>query len=181
MLKKGVLNALNKQMNAEFYSEYLYLSMAAYFQSMSLTGFTHWMKCQAQEEHIHGMKFFNHIGERGGAASVSSMDAPPAKWKSPLAAFEQVLKHEQKVTGMINDLVNLSIQEKDQATNQFLQWFVSEQVEEEASAGEALEKLRLVDKAEGGLFVVDRELGTRIPVLPLMPPPAGGAGKTTGP
>ncbi|HDP97267.1 MAG TPA: ferritin [Euryarchaeota archaeon] len=179
MLKKAVLNALNKQMNAEFYSEYLYLSMAAYFQSMSLTGFTHWMKCQAQEEHVHGMKFFNHIGERGGDALVGSMESPPTKWKSPMAAFEHVLKHEQKVTGMINDFVNLSIQEKDHATNQFLQWFVSEQVEEEASASEVLEKLRLVDKTEGGLLMIDTELSARIPVLPLMPPPPGGE-KTTG-
>jgi len=162
MIKKKMQEALNKQLNAEYYSSYLYLSMAAYFESMNLKGFANWMRVQTQEEMVHVMKFYDHFIERGGEITLSSIEAPPIKWSSPLAVFEHAYQHEQKVTGLINDLVNLAISEQDHATNNFLQWFVSEQVEEEASADEVVQKLKLIGKDSGGLFMLDRELAQRI-------------------
>jgi ferritin len=136
MVKKKIEAALNKQLNAELYSSYLYLSMSAYFQSINLPGFANWMRVQTQEELVHAMKFYDFINERGGRVMLQKIDSPPTKWASPLNVFESAYKHEQKVTGLINDLVNLAVGEKDHATNIFLQWFVTEQVEEEASADE---------------------------------------------
>lgn len=162
MIKKKIENALNKQTNAEMYSSYLYLSMSAFFELANLKGFAHWMRVQAQEELIHAMKFFDYVHERGGTVILTAIDAPPTKWQSPLAAFNHVFEHEQKVTGLINDLVNLAISENDHATNNFLQWFVAEQVEEESSAEEIVQKLKLVGDAPGGLFMLDRELGQRV-------------------
>jgi ferritin len=153
--------ALNKQINAELYSSYLYLSMSAYFQSVNLAGFAHWMRVQAREELSHAMKFYDHVIERGGTVTLQPVEAPPPRWDSPLAAFEEAYQHEQKVTGLINQLVDNAVQAKDHATNNFLQWFVSEQVEEEASADAIVQKLRLVGNAPGGLFVLDHELGGR--------------------
>ncbi len=153
--------ALNEQINAELYSSYLYLSMSAYFESISLKGFAQWMKAQAEEELLHAIKFYDFVNERGGRVILKAIKAPETEWESPLAVFEAVLKHEQMVTGLINDLVNLAIEEKDHATNIFLQWFVSEQVEEEASAEEIVQKLKLMGEARGGMFMLDRELGER--------------------
>ena len=143
ILSENMQEALNKQMNAELYSSYLYLSMAAYFKSIDLNGFAHWMHCQAKEELFHGIKFYNYITERGGRAVMAPIVGPETNWDSASAPFDQAYQHEQNVTGMINDLVNLAIEEKDHATNNFLQWFVSEQVEEEASASEVVQKLKL--------------------------------------
>jgi ferritin len=126
MLSKKMEKAINQQINAELYSSYLYLSMATYFEAISLSGFSNWMRQQAQEELFHGMKMFDFVCERGGRV----IDQPPAKWASPLDVIKNVLSHEQKVTGLINDLVNLALDERDHATNIFLQWFVSEQVED---------------------------------------------------
>jgi ferritin len=153
--------ALNRHTNAELYSSYLYLSMCAYFQSVSLTGFAHWMRVQAREELAHALKFYDHVIERGGRATLQPVEAPPSQWDSPLAAFEDVYRHEQKVTGLINQLVDEAVQTTDHATNNFLQWFVSEQVEEEASADAIVQKLKLVGDAAGGLFMIDRELAQR--------------------
>jgi ferritin len=153
--------ALNGQLNAELYSSYLYLSMAAYFQSLNLGGFGNWMRVQAQEEDMHAMKFYNFINERGGRVLLKPIDGPPTEWDSPLAAFEAVLEHEQKVTGLINELVELALSEHDHATNIFLQWFVTEQVEEEDSANDVIQQIKMVGGAEGGLFMLDRELGQR--------------------
>jgi ferritin len=161
MLPEKVEKALNDQMNAELYSSYLYLSMSAYFKSMSLDGFANWMYCQAQEELEHGMKFYEFINQRGGRVTLASIAAPPAEWDSPLAVFEDTLNHEQKVTGLINALVETALAEHDHATNIFLQWFVTEQVEEEESAGGVLEQLKLLGGAKGGLFMMDRELAKR--------------------
>ena len=161
MLTEKMQAALNEQINAEFYSSYLYLSMSAYFESINLGGFANWMKVQAEEELLHGMKFYDFVNERGGRVTLGAIDAPQTEWDSPLAAFEAVYKHEQKVTGLINDLVNLAIEEKDHATNIFLQWFVTEQVEEEAGADEVVQKLKLMGDARGGMFMFDRELGQR--------------------
>ncbi len=161
MLKENIEKALNNQLNAEIYSAYLYLSMAAYFESISLKGFANWMKVQYQEEMAHAMKFYDYINDRGGRVLLQAIEAPPTHWDSPLAAFEATYKHEQKVTGLINKLVELAMSEHDHATNIFLQWFVTEQVEEEDSANEIVEKLKLMGDARGGLFMLDRELGQR--------------------
>ncbi len=168
MISKKLQDALNDQLNAELYSSYLYLSMSAYFQSANLAGFAGWMRIQAQEELVHVMKFYDYVGERGGKVTLGAVDGPPTEWKSPLAAFEQAYAHEQMVTGRINDLVNLAIDERDHATNGFLQWFVTEQVEEEATADAVVQKLKLIGDDGGGMFMVDQEMGARV-----FTPPAG--------
>ena len=162
MIKEKMQNAINKQLNAELYSAYLYLSMSAYFDSINLKGFANWMRVQTQEEITHAMKFYNYIIERGGKVTLTPIDGPPTQWESPSAAFEHVYKHEQKVTGLINDLVNLAISEGDHASNNFLQWFVGEQVEEESSADEVVQKLKLIGDANHSLFMFDQELGQRV-------------------
>ena len=166
MLKKKMLKALNKQINAEMYSSYLYLSMESYFQSVSLAGFAAWMRSQVQEEMYHGMKFYDYVNERGGKVVLEAIAKPEGDWKTPLAAFEHILHHEQMVTALINNLMELAGAEKDHATKIFLQWFVSEQVEEEASVGEVVNKLRLIKNDSSGLFLLDAELGKRTFTLP---------------
>jgi ferritin len=161
MLDKEMESALNNQLNAEMYSAYLYLSMAAYFQSINLGGFANWMRVQNQEEMVHAMKFYDFINERGGRVTLKPIDVPATQWESPLAAFEAAYAHEQKVTGLINNLVETALEKRDHATNIFLQWFVSEQVEEEDSANEIVQKINLVGEAKGGMFMLDRELGQR--------------------
>lgn len=162
MLKKKLQKALNDQINAEMYSSYLYLSMESYFQSISLGGFANWMRGQVQEELMHGMKFYDFVVERGGRVTLDAIAKPEAEWQSPFDAFEAILKHEQHVTSLINDLVNLAISEKDHATNIFLQWFVSEQVEEESTVGGIVDRLRLIKDNPSGLFMLDAELGKRV-------------------
>lgn len=171
MIKEKVQEALNEQIKWEFYSAYLYLSMAAYFGFVNLPGFANWMKVQAQEELVHAMKLFDFVTERGGKVTLAAVDAPPSEWDSPLAVFEATYEHEQVVTGRINALVDLAAAESDHATNQMLQWFVTEQVEEESSADEMVQKLKLVGKEGGGLFMLDRELALRV----FVPPPAAGS------
>mgnify|MGYP001129160700 CR=1 FL=1 len=161
MLNKEMEDALNGQINAEMYSAYLYLSMSAYFQSISLSGFANWMRVQYQEEMAHAMKFYDFINERGGRVTLKVIDAPPTNWASPLAAFEAAYAHEQKVTGLINDLVEKALEKRDHATSIFLQWFVSEQVEEEDNANKIVEHIKLMGDARGGMFMLDRELGQR--------------------
>ena len=163
MLSEKMQDAINGQLNAELYSSYLYLSMNAYFKSINLDGFANWMYYQAQEELTHGMKLYDFINQRGGKVNLLQIEAPPTQWNSPQAVFEATLEHEQKVTGLINDLVELALGEHDHATNIFLQWFVSEQVEEEESATGVLEQLKLMGEAKGGLFMIDRELAKRSP------------------
>ena len=134
MISEKMESAINGQINAEFYSSYLYLAMSSYFESEGLAGFASWMKMQTQEEIFHGMKMYDFVHERGGRVLLGTIEKPQTEWDSPLAAFEQAYLHEQKVTGLINDLVNLALDERDHATHIFLQWFVSEQVEEESTA-----------------------------------------------
>ena len=162
MISKKMEDALNEQVNAELFSSYLYLSMESWFKSKNLSGFANWMRVQAQEEMTHAMKFYDFIDERGGRITLKAVEGPQTEWDSPLVVFEAVYEHEQKVTGLINNLVDLSIKEKDHATNSFLQWFVSEQVEEEASADAAVQQLKMVESAPGGMFMLDRELGQRV-------------------
>ena len=170
MLSEKMEKALNKQINAELYSAYLYLSMASYFESVDLEGCAKWMKAQTQEEMIHAMKIYDFVIERGGRVLLEAIQAPKQEWDSALAVFEHAYEHEQYVTSLINDLMNLAIEEKDHATQIFLQWFVSEQVEEEASANAVVQKLKLAggpDGKGGGLFMVDRELGQRPLPVPM--------------
>ncbi|MBZ9570870.1 ferritin [Methanobrevibacter sp. TMH8] len=162
MVSAKMEQALNKQLNAEMYSGYLYLAMSAYFEDTDLSGFANWMRVQAQEELSHGMKFYDYIVQRGARVSLSEIEKPQSQWDSPVDVFEHVLSHEKVVSGLINDLVDLAIEEKDHSTNNFLQWFVAEQVEEEESASDALSKVKLASKASNGLFLVDSDFGSRV-------------------
>lgn len=136
--------------------------MEAYFESIDLSGFANWMRAQAQEELAHAMKFYDYIVQRGEKVDLLAIDEPQKEWDSPLAVFEHVYKHEKKVTGLINDLVNLTTSESDHATTNFLQWFIAEQVEEEESASGVLQRVKLTADSPGGLFMLDTELGQRV-------------------
>jgi len=166
MMDKKMVKAINDQINAELYSAYLYFSMAAYFDSISLKGSAGWMRVQTMEEQAHTKKFYDYLTARGERVVLSGIKAPPSEWKTPLAVFEHVLEHEQMVTGLINGLVDLSIKLKDHATNSFLKWYVDEQVEEEESADEVLQNLKLNADNPGGLFMIDKELAQRVFVPP---------------
>ncbi len=168
MLKPSLETALNDQINAELYSAYMYLSMSAWFDDAGLPGMAKWMKAQYQEEMFHVDKFFHYVLERGGKVTLRSIEAPPISWSSALDVFEKTLAHEQHVTGLINELASLSMDERDHATLNFLQWFIAEQVEEEATAGELVNQLRMVGKSGHGMLMLDRELGVRV-----FAPPAG--------
>ncbi|MGC9455309.1 MAG: ferritin [Phycisphaerae bacterium] len=161
MLSEKMLAELNEQINAELYSAYLYLSMSAWFEEENLPGFAAWMRVQAQEETAHAMRFFGYVTERGGRVKLGAIEQPPADWESTLSAFENVLEHEQKVTSLIHKLVELARGENDYATDAMLQWFVNEQVEEEASADEILQKLRRLKDSPQGLFMLDSKLAER--------------------
>ena len=166
MMNAKIQDAFDRQLNAELYSSYLYLSMSAYFESKDLAGMANWMRIQAQEELLHAMKFFDFINERDGRVELMAVAAPKKEWESPLHVFQESLEHEQKVTALINDLVDLALGEKDHATNTFLQWFVTEQVEEEASARTIVEKLKMVGSDAAVLFMLDGELGRRVLTTP---------------
>ncbi len=161
MIQPKVQDSINNQINAETYSAYMYWSMAAYFEAEDLPGFAAWMKAQAAEEMGHAAKFFGYLNERGGRVKLTAVEGPPTEWDSPLAAFEAVYEHEQKVTALIHAMMDLAIGENDHATVSFLKWFVDEQVEEEANAEAIVQKLKRVQDAPGGLFMLDRELGAR--------------------
>ena len=161
MLSERILKALNAQTNAEMASAYLYLSMAAWFDAQSLRGCAGWMKAQAQEELLHAMKFYGYIVERGGKVGFAAVEKPPAEWNSPRAVFEDVRAHEQKVTRMINELADLAASERDHATSGLLQWFIGEQVEEEANADDLVHKITMVGASTHGLYLLDKELGAR--------------------
>ncbi|NQU05804.1 MAG: ferritin [Calditrichaeota bacterium] len=171
MLKEKMEAALNAQLNAEIYSAYLYTSMAAWFDAKNLTGFANWMMIQTQEELSHAQKFYNYINERGGRVIMEAIAKPETEWKSTLDVFEFTLKHEEKVTSLINDLVEVSRDEKDNATYNFLQWFVSEQVEEESSVDTVIQKLKLIGDFGPGTFMIDQELANRV----FTPPANAGA------
>jgi len=162
MLSEKVCTAINEQINAETYSAYLYWSMAAWLEERNLPGFANWMMVQYQEEMSHAMKFYNYVIERGGMVKLKAIDAPPTEWDSPLAVFEAVYEHETKVTGLINGLVKVAREETDNATEIMLQWFVTEQVEEEASADALVQKLKLVQDAPHALFMIDKDLAARV-------------------
>ncbi len=171
MINKKVEAAINKQINAEIYSAYLYLAMNAYFSSVNLMGFANWMRIQALEELTHADKFYNFVVSRGGRVKLEAIAAPPVEWKSTLAVFEETLKHEQKVTALINDLVDLSLKEKDHATGSMLNWFVDEQVEEESNAENIIQQLKLMGESGHGVYMLDRELAGRVFVPPVQSQP----------
>ncbi len=160
MISKKLEDAVNAQIQAEMYSANLYLSMSAYFRSVGLDGFAHWMYVQYQEEMFHAMKFFNYLFSRGGKAQIREMEKPPADFKSPLAVFEKALQHEQLVTSLINKLYEVGVAEKDYAFQTFIQWYIDEQVEEEESAQGVIDKIKLA--GDGGIYWVDKELAARV-------------------
>lgn len=162
MISPKIEKALNEQINAEMFSAYLYLAMVAYFQDKNLGGFANWMTVQNQEETFHAMKFFRYVSGRGGRVTLDAIEKPQFEWESPLAAMEAAQKHEAYITSRINSLVDLAIKEKDHATASFLGWFVDEQVEEEDSVNEVVQKLRLLGSDGGGLFMMDRDMATRV-------------------
>jgi ferritin len=175
MLSKKMLAALNEQVNAELYSAYLYLSMASHFKKTNLNGFARWLEVQTLEEMSHAMKIYDFINDCGEQTILAPLEGPPAQWESPLEAFEDAYRHEVKITGMIHNLVDLAIEEKDHASNTFLQWFVTEQVEEEASTDEVVQKLKLIKDTPGNLYLLDQELGRRLFTFPPGTTIIGGA------
>ncbi len=160
-MNKKLEQQLNKQVNAEMGAAYLYLSMSAYFAENNLHGFSHWMKIQFREEQAHATKLYSYIIERGGKVVLEEIEAPKKVWNGIIDAFEDVLKHEEKVTALINDLTDLAIKEKDNASAALLQWFVSEQVQEEDMVSNVLDSLKLYSKDTSGLLLLDKEASTR--------------------
>lgn len=161
MLSKKMTTALNGQIVAELYSSYLYAAMSAWLQTEGHFGAANWMSLQTREEAFHAIKLYNYVLERGAEVKLGPIDAPPFKWKSPLEVFEKAYAHEQKVTGLINSLMNLAKAEGDHAGEIFLQWFVTEQVEEEASVQEIIQKYKLAAGQGSGLLMIDQQLGAR--------------------
>lgn len=162
MLGKKMQDLMNNQIQAELYSAQLYLAMSVYSETENFKGIARWLKVQYEEETSHGMKFLHHIVERGGEVELKAIEAPPVKYGSMLKMFEEVLAHEKKVTALINNLYEVALQEKDYASQIFLQWFITEQVEEEANASEIVAQLKMIgDKSVGGLFQLDHALGHR--------------------
>lgn len=167
MLNTKIQNAINEQINAELYSSYLYLAMSAYCSENGLSGFANWMKIQAQEELAHAQFFFDYVVEHGAHVDLKTIVQPKIEWNNIIEIFEKTLSHEQYVTSRINELMSLAIEEKDHATVSFLKWFIDEQVEEEATAGDILSKLKL-SKGEGSvIFFMDQEAAKRTFVMPV--------------
>jgi ferritin len=153
--------AINRQVNKEMFSAYLYLSMAAYFEDKGLSGFSHWMRLQASEEKQHAMKFFDYLVERSGKVNLTAIAAPQVDWNSSLEAFQQVLQHEQMVTASINELYELALKEKDYPTQIQLQWYINEQVEEEKNAADIIHQLEMIDAHGTAVLMLDKQLGKR--------------------
>lgn len=170
MIKERVREAINNQINAEFYSAYLYLSMTAYFESKNLKGFANWTRVQYQEESFHALRFYDYLNVRAGNVRLQTIEAPKTHWNSYQEVFEEIYDHEQKVTAMINNIAAIAVEEKDFAAQQFLQWFVNEQVEEEANAVGILEQLKLIGDNTSGIFMLDKDLATRVFVPPVIAP-----------
>ncbi|MBZ0202161.1 MAG: ferritin [Ignavibacteria bacterium] len=166
MLSKKLAQELNNQMNNEFFSEYEYLSMAAYFHAENLDGIANYFHVQAQEEHFHAMKIFHFILDKGGKVELQQIAKPDVMFKSNIEVFEKALAHEQRVTKSINDLMDEAIKNNDHAVNSFLKWYVDEQVEEESSASKALGKMQIIGGKGEGLLFIDQEFAQRTFVPP---------------
>lgn len=160
-LSKKVEEVLNKQINAEFWSAYMYLSMSSYLEEKGLSGFANWLKIQYHEENTHGMKLFDYIIERDGRVLLEPIEKVPHEWKGVLDLFEEVYKHEQHVTALINKCMTVALEENDHATVSMLQWFVDEQVEEESSCRDILDKLRIIGGDGQGLYMMNEEFRGR--------------------
>ncbi len=160
-MKPVIQEALNRQINHEFYSSYFYLSVSAYFESLNLGGFAHWMRLQGEEERTHGMKLFDYLHDRNGQATFEAIAQPPIEFQSPTDAFQQVMQHEVHVTETIDRLYELAVQEKDYPMQVELQWFISEQVEEEKQARQILDQLKMIGDQGTALYLLDKELGER--------------------
>ena len=169
MIKTSIQDAINQQIVREIYSSNLYFCMSSYFASKNLNGFATWMHIQAMEEMTHAIKFFDYVNTRGGKATIGAIAAPPVEWESAYYTFLNAYQHEQNVTGWINDLVDLAMTEKDHATYNMLQWFVNEQVEEEANSSLIVDKLKLIGNDSSAIFFLDNELGKR-PAAPASTP-----------
>ncbi len=176
MIGERLSQEMNDQIKHELESYYIYLSMAAYFHSRSLDGMGHWMRCQAHEEMIHGMKFFQHIIDRGGKVVLQDVRQLKTDWSSPLEAFQAARAHEEFISGKINDLTSVAREEKDYASEPLLAWFSDEQIEEEATVGKIADELEMVGDDKSGLLMIDRELAQRAypPKSPFDPSTAGG-------
>jgi len=161
IISNKMQKAINDQINAELWSAYMYLSMSAFFEAKGLKGFARWMRVQFAEEQSHAMKFFDYIYSRGGKVELQPISPVPTEWKDPLDVFTETLEHEQKVTTLIHALMTLAIEEKDYATQSFLQWFIDEQVEEEDVAAQIIDKLKMINNNPQGIYMLDRELGAR--------------------
>jgi len=161
MINERMLTAINKQIKNELESSYLYLSMTTYFHSESLDGMAHWMRCQTHEEIVHAMKFYNFIIDRGAQVKLMDLSRLKTNWASPIEAWEDTYKHEQQITGNINDLITIAREEKEYASEPLLAWFVEEQVEEEANVSKVVEQLEILGNDKPGLIMLDRELGGR--------------------
>ena len=161
MISKKMQVALNKQLNEELYSSYLYLSMAAYFEEENLGGMSQWMKLQSDEEHVHAMKFYDFLIRIGARVKLDAIKKPQESWKSPMEAFENAYEHEKFITDCINKLTDLAVVEKDHATSTFLHWFVDEQIEEESVANDIVQSFKMIGESKSALFMLDRELGRR--------------------
>jgi ferritin len=161
MISKIMQEAINEQINKELYSAYLYLSMAAFFENKNLPGFAKWMHVQADEERGHGMKLYEHLVDRNGRVLLKAISAPATEWKSNLEAFKEVQEHEAAVTTSINTLYELAIKEKDYPAQVLLQWFISEQVEEEKNAAEIVQQLELINAHGTAVLMLDHQLGKR--------------------
>jgi ferritin len=177
MIGERLNNAINEQIKNELESYYIYLSMAAWFHSKSLDGMGHWMRCQAHEEMIHAMKFFNHVIDRGGKVVLLDLKQLKTQWNSPLEVFQDALEHEKFISGKIDDLTSIAREEKDYASEPILAWFTDEQIEEEATAGKVVDELEMVGADKPGLLMLDRELAGRAypPGTPLDPTTVGAA------
>lgn len=161
MLSERVQQALNEQINREFYASYLYLAMAAHFEEQSLDGFARWMYAQSEEEYGHAMRILRHVLERGGHVELAPIAAPPAEFGAPLDVFQQSLDHERKVTGHIHDIYRLAMEEQDYAAQSLMEWFVNEQVEEEDTVGRIVDRLRMAGDDRAAILLLDAELGSR--------------------
>jgi ferritin len=166
MLSKKMGKSLNHQINRELYSAYLYVSMASYAVSEGLNGFANWFTVQAKEEVFHAEKMYNYVNQQGSKVILEAIEQPPVDFSSMLDLFEKTLEHEKGVTAMINNLVKLAREENDYATESFLKWYVTEQVEEEASPTEIIQKLKLIGKDGRGLLMIDKELAARVFTVP---------------
>ncbi len=162
MLSKKMEKELNEQINREMYSAYLYMSMSSHSNSIGLTGFANWFMVQYNEEMEHAMKIYDYVNSQGGKVKLMAIDEPLSDFKNPMDMFQKTLKHEQFITKCINELVDLSINEKDHATQIFLQWFVTEQIEEEGNDNDIISKLELAGSKGNGLFMIDKELSIRV-------------------